>query len=408
MNALHPRTPFIGQSWRWFGPRDLCTLQHIRHAGATSVVTALHEVPCGEVWTVEAIRRRQEILREAGLSWSVVESVPIHEDIKLARPGAEKYIRNYITSLENLAACGQKVVCYNFMALTDWTRTVLDAKWDDGSESSRYDAVDAAAFDLFILKRPEATKDIPARIQKVAAERFASMDQAAKDALSKVILMGLPGTVDDLSLEDFRAGLRTYADLGTEGLRQRLFGFLRQIIPVAEKHGILMAIHPDDPPFPIFGLPRVVSTEADLKALVEAVDSPSNGITFCTGSLGGNKANDLPGIVRRLGHRIHFIHLRNVRRDEFDGFAEVLHLDSTPLSVDMPAVMGALVDELSRRAALGNVTEVPMRPDHGLRMVDDLSKTGFYPGYSTIGRLRGLAELRGLEQGIRFARGQQG
>lgn len=402
MKALHPKTPSIEQAWRWFGPRDLCTLAHIRQAGATGVVTALHEVPCGEVWTIEAIRKRQDVVREAGLTWTVVESVPIHEDIKLARPNAARYLENYIKSLENLAACGQKNICYNFMALTDWTRTVLDARWPDGTESSRYDAVDAAAFDLFILQRPEALKDIPADIQTLAKARFERMDADARKALSKVILMGLPGTVDDLSLDEFRAGLKIYADLGTEGLRERLFSFLRTIIPVAEKLGVRMAIHPDDPTFPIFGLPRVASTEADLKALVEAVPSPSNGITYCTGSLGANGSNDLPGIVRRLGHRIHFIHLRNVLRDETGGFAESAHLDG---SVNMAAVMEALLEEFSRRATEGNFERVPMRPDHGLRMIDDLNKTGFYPGYSTIGRLRGLAELRGLENGLRHAAG---
>ena len=402
MQTLYPKTPYIEQTWRWFGPRDLCQLAHIRQAGASGVVTALHEVPCGEVWTIEAIRARQEILRAAGLVWSVVESVPVHEDIKLARPNAERYIRNYIASLENLAACGQKNVCYNFMALTDWTRTVLDARWPDGSESSRYDAIDAAAFDLFILKRPEAQTEIPAGIRTLAKARFEAMDPARAAAVSKVILMGLPGTVDDLSLEDFRAGLQTYAGLGVEGLRQRLFDFLRQIIPVAERLGMKMAIHPDDPPFPIFGLPRVASCEADLKNIIEAIDSPSNGITFCTGSLGASAANDLPGIIQRLGHRVHFIHLRNVARDEHGGFAEAAHLDG---SVDMPAVMQALLEELSRRASNGNFERVPMRPDHGLRMIDDLTKQGFYPGYSTIGRLRGLAELRGLELGLRHSLG---
>ena len=402
MKALYPKTPYIEQTWRWFGPRDLCTLAHIRQAGATGVVTALHEVPCGEVWTVEAIRRRQEVLREAGLVWSVVESVPVHEDIKLARPNAAKYIANYIQSLENLAACGQKLVCYNFMALTDWTRTVLDAAWPDGSESSRYDAIDAAAFDLLILKRPEAQTEIPERIRTLAKARFEAMDAARAAAVSKVILMGLPGTVDDLSLEDFRAGLQTYAGLGVEGLRQRLFHFLAQILPTATRLGIKMAIHPDDPPFPIFGLPRVASSESDLRKIVEAFDTPSNGLTFCTGSLGAAASNDLEGIVQRLGHRIHFIHLRNVARDEFGGFAESAHLDG---SVDMPGVMQALLFELSRRAEQGDVERVPLRPDHGLRMIDDLNKQGFYPGYSTIGRLRGLAELRGLEYGLRKAGG---
>lgn len=402
MDSLYPNTQYIKQCWRWFGPKDPCSLTHIRQAGATGVVTALHEIPCGEVWSVESIQARQSLLREAGLEWVVVESVPVHEDIKLARAGASQYIENYRQSLRNLAQCGLKTVCYNFMALTDWTRTQLDARHADGSESSLYNAVDSAAFDLFILCRPEAKQEIPEVIQCLAKDRFESMSDADKDALKKVILMGLPGTVDDLDLESFREGLRRYADLGKEGLFERLKGFLAAVLPVAEAHGIQMAIHPDDPPFPIYGLPRVCSSEADLKAIVEAFPSSSNGITYCTGSLGASNGNDLEGIIKRLGRHIHFIHLRNVQRDEHGGFQETAHLNG---SVPMATLMAALLRELSLRAQAGNPSTIPMRPDHGLRMVDDLHKEGFYPGYSTIGRLRGLAELRGLEEGLRHAGG---
>lgn len=402
MKTLHPQTPYIEQTWRWFGPKDRCPLAHIRQAGATGVVTALHHIPCGEVWPVAEIRARQKLLKEAGLVWSVVESVPVHEDIKLARPSAAGYIANYLQTLENLAACGLKTVCYNFMALTDWTRTVLDQAWPDGGEASRYDAVDAAVFDLFILKRPAAASELPPALVALATERQAALPQAQLEALKQVVLMGLPGTVDDLGLEAFAEGLRIYTELGAEGLRGRLIAFLKAIIPTAERLGIQMAIHPDDPCFPIFGLPRVASTEADLRAIVEAIPSPSNGITFCTGSLGSNAANDLVGIVKRLGRHISFIHLRNVTRDKHGGFAESVHLEG---SVDMAGVMAALIQEFSNRAGAGDTRRVPMRPDHGLRMMDDLGKDGFYPGYSTIGRMRGLAELRGLELGLRHALG---
>lgn len=395
-----PRTtPWLEQTWRWFGPQDPIPLQHIRQAGATGVVTALHHIPNGDVWPVEDIQRCKNQVEQAGLRWPVAESLPVHEDIKQGRGEARRYLGHYAQSLRNLSACGIKIVCYNFMPLLDWTRTQLDWPLPDGAESTRFDAVDAALFDLHILKRKNADLSHPPEIRAQAARRFGQMSDGQKDALTKTILLGLPGTVDDMTLDEFRAKLAPYATIDPARLRENHIAFLRAVVPVADECGVVLAIHPDDPPFPIFGLPRICSTAADLDAILRAVDSPANGIAFCTGSLGANPANDLPAIFRRVARRVHFLHLRNVRREADGSFHEAEHLGG---STDMAAVMLAVIEELERRASKKNTTPLPMRPDHGHRMLGDLEHN-FYPGYSAIGRLRGLAELRGLERGLRHA-----
>ena len=389
--------PWLEQTWRWFGPADPIPLQHIRQAGATGIVTALHHAPNGTVWPVDEIRKRKEEIERCGLRWSVVESVPVHEDIKQAKGDAEKYLANYGQSLRHLAACGVNIVCYNFMPLLDWTRTQTAWLLPDGAEALRFDAVDAALFDLHILRRQGAEQDHSPEIRQSAARRFAQMTAGQKEEIQRTILLGLPGTVDDMTLEEFRGKLRQYAAIDSKRLRENHAAFLRCVVPIAEECGVSLCIHPDDPPFPIFGLPRIAGTADDLAALLAAVDSPANGITFCTGSLGAHPTNDLPAMFRRFGSRVHFLHLRNVRREADGSFFEAEHLGG---STDMAAVMEAVIEELDARAARGNHTPLPMRPDHGHRMLGDLQHE-FYAGYSAIGRLRGLAELRGLERGIR-------
>ncbi len=399
---MPPITPWLEQTWRWFGPDDPVPLASIQQAGATGVVTALHHLSNGNVWPVEEIRRRMETIERAGLRWSVVESVPVHEDIKQAKSDAERYLANYAQSLRNLAACGLKVVCYNFMPL-DWTRTNLAWILPDGAEALRFDAVDAALFDLHILKRAGAQASHSPEVCARAARRHEQLSTERREALTRTILLGLPGTVEDLTLDQFRAALDQYQSIDSARLRENHAAFLRHVVPVAEDCGISLGLHPDDPPFPIFGLPRIAGTPEDLDAILTAVDSPANGITFCTGSLGAHPANDLPAIFRRIGHRVHFLHLRSVQREADGSFYEADHLGG---SADMAAVMLAAIEELDRRATHGDFTPLPMRPDHGHRMLGDL-KQSFYPGYSAIGRLRGLAELRGLELGIRHMLGSK-
>ena len=392
--------PCLEQTWRWFGPEDPIPLQHIRQAGATGIVTALHHLPNGTVWPVEDIQRTREEIEKAGLRWSVVESVPVHEDIKQARGDQDTYLANYAQSLRNLAACGIKIVCYNFMPLLDWTRTQLDYLLPDGAEALRFDAVDATIFDLYILQRRGAQTSHSPEVLASAAQRYPLLSSEQRNALMRTILLGLPGTVEDLTLEEFRVALSQYQSIDSAQLRANHTAFLRHVVPVAEECGVQLCIHPDDPPFSIFGLPRIASTGEDLEAILSAVDSPSNGITFCTGSLGAHPANDLPAIFRRVGHRVHFLHLRNVRREADGSFYEAEHLGG---STDMAEMMVAITEELDRRAAQRDLALLPMRPDHGHRMLGDLNHT-FYAGYSAIGRLRGLAELRGLERGIRHQR----
>lgn len=388
----------LEQTWRWYGPHDPVTLKDIRQAGASGIVTALHHIPNGQVWPLDEIKKRKNEIESAGLRWSVVESIPVHEDIKRRNGTYSLYIENYKKSIANLAACGIGTVCYNFMPVLDWTRTDLHYPAGDGSTALRFEEPALAAFDLYILEREHAGEHYSSGVLEEAKILYDAMDNKAKQELVNTILAGLPGSEEAYTLDEFREIVNTYHHISEPRFREHLYLFLKEIIPAAEENGVRMAIHPDDPPFSLFGLPRIVSTEADAKQLLDSMPSPCNGLTFCTGSYGARPDNDLPGMVKRLGSHIHFIHLRSVERESNRTFHEANHLEG---STDMPAVMYELINEQIRRKNEGRMDlDIPMRPDHGHRMIYDFSYQS-YPGYSCTGRLRGLAELRGLELGIR-------
>ncbi|MFP1633631.1 mannonate dehydratase [Zhengella sp. ZM62] len=390
------------QTWRWFGPRDLVSVDDMLQAGVQGVVTALHHVPTGEVWTPEEIERRQhEIARmtdgaPSGLTWDVAESLPVSEDIKKQRGDWCDHIANYKTSLHHLAAAGVETVCYNFMPVLDWTRTDLNWRLPNGATCMRFDYADFAAFDIHILERKNAAADFPEEVAEEAARRFAAMDDDARQALARNVVFGLPGAAEHFTLDDVRRHIAEYDAISPERLRAHFIDFLSEVAPVAEDLGLRLCCHPDDPPFNLLGLPRVMSTEADYKAMMDAVDTPANGITLCTGSLGARPDNDLPGMMKRLGDRVHFLHLRNVKRDTDalrGSFFEAEHLGG---DTDMVAVLAAALAEEARRKAAGRADwSIPMRPDHGQDILDDLKRKA-QPGYPAIGRLKGLAELRGI------------
>lgn len=394
------------QTWRWYGPEDPVTLADIRQAGATGVVTALHEIPVGDIWPLQILKERKRLIewddskktpKERGLAWSVVESIPVHEHIKLGKPDKDKWIESYKQSIKNVGEVGVKTICYNFMPVVDWTRTNLEFELEDGAKALAFDMLEFAAFDIYILKRPNAKESYSEEVLSLAKSKFESLSSEERYLLQKNIIAGLPGAQEGYTLIQFQEKLDEYKHINDSEYRKNLTYFLQEIIPVAIESGVKMAIHPDDPPISLFGLPRVVSTESDLIALLKVVDSPYNGFTMCTGSYGVRPDNDLAGMIERHGAKLNFAHLRSTQRDGFGSFHEAGHLRG---DVDMYAVILEILKEQKRREGVYRTDiQIPMRADHGHTILDDLDKKT-NPGYSAIGLLRGMAELRGLELGI--------
>ncbi|MBT8086210.1 MAG: mannonate dehydratase [Woeseia sp.] len=382
------------ETWRWFGPNDTVSLERIRQAGATGIVTALDHVATGDVWPAADIQERKELIEDSGLTWSVVESVPLHNDIKTRSGDYRDYTDNYKQSIRNLGAAGIHRVCYNFMPVVDWTRTNLTFELPNKSEALRFEMTDFAAYDIFVLERHGARASYNEDVVARASERYEAMSPEARGALEKNIIAGLPGGEGSYDRDGVRAAIEQFIKLGNDGYRANLFAFLEEIIPVAEEAGVVMAIHPDDPPFSLFGLPRVVSTADDARALLNAVPSPSNGLTMCAGSYGARGDNDLVAMIREFHDHIYFVHLRNIKREADGSFYESDHLDGDN---DIVGIVNALLDEEQRRKDLppGRCT-IPMRPDHGHTLGAEKSDKRVRPGYSYTGRLKGLAELRGV------------
>lgn len=391
------------QTWRWFGPADLASIDDVVQAGVEGVVTALHHVPNGVVWTPEEIAKRQEEVRRrkdgspSGLEWEVIESLPVSEDIKKQKLDWREHIANYKQSIRNVAAAGLEVLCYNFMPVLDWTRTDLRYRVPSGASCMRFDIIDFAAFDIYILERPGAADSFTDVVRDAAAERFKTMDAPTRAALGTVVTTALPGSTETMTLERVREHLAEYGEISPDQLRQHFIDFLSEVVPVAEEVGVRLCCHPDDPPFSLLGLPRIMSTGDDYARILDAVDSPANGMTLCSGSLGARPDNDLPALMRRFGPKVHFLHLRNVKRDDSSAIAgsfyEAEHLGG---DTDMVALIAEVVAEERRRKAEGRADwNIPMRPDHGQDIIDDLNRRA-QPGYPTIGRLKGLAELRGV------------